>query len=174
MKLNVKRSIVPFLLGALVGVGSLMGFQYLGGAEKLSIMQHLQGDTTKVATAKADSAARVPPPSDSLPAVGLDTTAAPAELAAPADPGAAASFGVAPADSLAAADRLPPRRLAKFFGSMQSKDAAHVLEKMTDSEVQSILAQLSDREASSIMSAFTPDRAAQLSQVVIRGERSAR
>jgi hypothetical protein len=175
MKAKLKRNIIPFLLGALVGVGGLMGFQYLGGADKLSIMQHLQGDSTKVSAAKADSAARIAAAPDSLPSVAVDTSAAAVDSAGmPVDTAGAAGFGMAPVDSTVPTNRLPPQRLAKFFGSMQAKQAAQVLEKMTDGEVQSILAQLSDREAASIMSSLTPDRAAQLSQVVIRGERSLR
>ena len=174
---RVKRSIVPFLLGAVVGVMGLMGYQYLGGSEKLSIMQHLQGDST-AAPAAADSAAKAAAPApdtlaslgtDTMPSVAIDTAGMLA-----ADSAAAYSTGAivpSPADTVG---RLAPRRLAKFFGSMQAREASRVLEKMTDSEVETILTQLSDRAAASILSNLTPERAAQISQVVISGERSSR
>jgi hypothetical protein len=174
---GVKRNIVPFLLGAIVGVGGLMGFQYLGGAEQLSILQHLQGDSTAVESAPADSvrAAAATPDTlatigiDTMPAVAIDTAAMPA-----GDSAVAFSTGAmapAPRDT---ARRLAPQRLAKLFGSMQAREAARVLEKMTDPEVEQILNSLSDRTAASVLSNLTPERAAQISQVVLSGERSSR
>ena len=177
---GVKRNILPFLLGALVGVGGLMGFQRTGGAERLSILQHLQGDSTAVA-APADSAAKPPAAPDTLatigidtmPAVAIDTTGMPVDSAAPKG---ATSPGVAMAAPAArdTAGRLAPQRLAKLFGSMQAREAARVLEKMTDPEVEQILNSLSDRTAASVLSNLTPERAAQISQVVLSGERSSR
>ena len=172
---RVKRSIVPFVLGAMTGVGGLMGYGYVSGEGQLSIMEHLQGDSAAVALAdSAAKAAPAPAPDtlaalapDTMPSVAIDTTGMP-----PAD--TAVVYGTpveAPRDT---ANRLAPRRLAKFFGSMQAREAARVLEKMTDPEVETILAQLSDREAASILSNLTPERAAQISQVVISGERNYR
>ena len=78
---RVKRSIVPFLLGALTGVGGLFGYEYVSGTGNLSIMQHLQGDSTAVAA--PDSAAKPAGPAadtlaalavDSMPSVAIDTT----------------------------------------------------------------------------------------------------
>jgi hypothetical protein len=174
---GVKKSIVPFVLGAVVGVGGLMGFQYVSGSEKLSILQHLQGDSTAVPALAADSAAKAAPAPDTLapvavdtmPAVAIDTAAMPMADSAAAFPG----VSVAPA-ARDTAGRLAPRRLAKFFGSMQAREAARVLEKMSDSEVETVLTQLSDREAASVLSNLTPERAAQISQVVLSGERSTR
>ena len=172
---RVKRAALPFVLGAITGVAGLMGYEYVSGTGKLSIMQHLQGDS--VAVAAADSAAKTAAPAapdtlaapvvDTMPAVAIDTAGM-----APQD--SAAAFGTAVEAVRDTAGRLPPRRLAKFFGSMQAREAARVLEKMTDPEVETILAQLSDREAASILSNLTPERAAQISQVVISGERNYR
>ena len=171
---RVKRAFLPFLLGAIAGVGGLTGFEYVSGAGNLSILQHLQGDSAAVALTDS-AAAPAPaatdtvsaPPVDSMPAVAIDTTGM-----LPQD--SAVAFGApveAPRDTV---NRLAPRRLAKFFGSMQAREAARVLEKMTDPEVETILTQLSDREAASILSNLTPERAAQISQVVISGERNFR
>ena len=173
---GVKRNIVPFLLGAIVGVGGLMGFQYVGGTEKLSILQHLQGDSTTVAATPADSAAKAAPAADTLATIGIDTMPSVAiDTAGMAAADSASAFGVAmapaPRDTVG---RLAPQRLAKFFSSMQAREAARVLEKMTDPEVEQILTQLSDRTAASVLSNLTPERAAQISQVVLSGERSYR
>ena len=172
---RLKRAFVPYLLGALSGVGGLTGFEYVSGAGNLSIMQHLQGDSATVAL--ADSAAKAAPApapdtlatpvADTMPAVAIDTTGM-----APQD--SAVAFGEPVEPARDTVNRLPPRRLAKFFGSMQAREAARVLEKMTDPEVETILTQLSDREAASILSNLTPERAAQISQVVISGERNFR
>ena len=171
---RVKRSIVPFVLGAMVGVGGLMGYEYVSGSGQLSIMQHLAGDSAAVAAADSAATASAPAPDtlaalvlDSMPSVAIDTMGMAAE-------DSAAAYGTpveAPRDTV---NRLAPRRLAKFFGSMQAREAARVLEKMTDPEVETILTQLSDREAASILSNLTPERAAQISQVVISGERTYR
>ena len=174
---RVKRSIIPFLLGALVGVIGLMGFQYVGGSEKLSIMEHLQGDSAAVPAVKADSTKKSAPAPDTLSTIGIDTMPSVAVDTAgmlAVDSAAAYGTGAAATVQRDTTGRLAPRRLAKFFGSMQAREASRVLEKMTDSEVETILAQLSDRDAASILSNLTPERAAQISQVVISGERSSR
>jgi hypothetical protein len=178
---GAKRNLVPFLLGAITGVGGLMGFQYVEGSEKLSILQHLQGDSTAVAAAPADTTAKPAPASDTLATIGIDTMPAVAidTAAMPAGDSVGPSgqaFGTgtmlpAPRDT---AGRLAPQRLAKLFGTMPAREAARVLEKMTDPEVETILHSLSDRTAASVLSNLTPERAAQISQVVLSGERSAR
>lgn len=172
---RVKRSMIPFVLGALVGVGGLMGFQYVGGSEKLSIMEHLQGDSATVSEPRADSATKVTPAPDTLATIGVDTVPSVAvDTAGMLAADSAAAYGTPVAMPRDTAGRLPPRRLAKFFGSMQAREASRVLEKMSDLEVETILTQLSDREAASILSNLSPERAAQISQVVISGERSSR
>jgi hypothetical protein len=60
-------------------------------------------------------------------------------------------------------------RLASIFRAMKPADAARVLERLENSEIQSILLQMSDRQAANIVSHFQPARAAELSRVLIRG-----
>ena len=56
---------------------------------------------------------------------------------------------------------------------MQPREAARVLDKMDDFEVQVILNQLSNRNAAAILGSLPPERAAMISRSVIRGDRSA-
>jgi hypothetical protein len=60
-----------------------------------------------------------------------------------------------------------PARLAKIFGAMEPKDAAAVLENLSDIEVESILLTMSDRKVAGILGEFAPERAASLSRVVM-------
>lgn len=60
------------------------------------------------------------------------------------------------------------RKLAKIFGAMKPADAAAVLTEMTDAEVKTVLLQMNDRQAAPILGNFPPERAAALSQVVLR------
>lgn len=172
-----KGAIVPFLLGGLVSAGGLKGYEYLQGGSGGSLLDKLPipRDSAAVA-ADSGAVATAPPAPDSLPALTVDTMPLALDTGALAPVPAA---GAAPAftstlvpDTLGGGDRLPRRRLAKLFGSMQAREAARVLEKMSDGEVEVILAQLGDREAASILSNLTPERAAQISQLVISGERS--
>ncbi len=64
------------------------------------------------------------------------------------------------------------RRMARIFTAMKPKDAAAVLERMTDAEVQGVMLQMGDRAAAGILSVFDPERAAALSQIVL-GRREA-
>lgn len=64
------------------------------------------------------------------------------------------------------------RRMARIFTAMKPKDAAAVLERMTDTEVQGVMLQMGDRAAAGILSVFDPERAAALSQIVL-GRRGA-
>jgi hypothetical protein len=59
------------------------------------------------------------------------------------------------------------QRLAKIFGAMDPRDAAEVLQGLTDDEVSAILVQMSERKVAAILSDFAPDRAASLSRVVL-------
>lgn len=64
------------------------------------------------------------------------------------------------------------QRMARIFTAMKPKDAAAVLERMTDLEVRGVMLQMGDRPAAAILSVFDPERAAALSQIVL-GRRGA-
>jgi hypothetical protein len=60
-------------------------------------------------------------------------------------------------------------QLARIFAAMQARDAAQVLEHMSDAEVRSILTRVGARQAASILSNMNADRAAVLSRAVLGG-----
>jgi hypothetical protein len=81
---------------------------------------------------------------------------------------------VAPAAPRAANDTMAQaseRRLAKVFTAMDVKQAAKVLEHMTDGDVEIILGYVGPRQAASIMSALPPERVATLSKLAMQGRR---
>ena len=63
------------------------------------------------------------------------------------------------------------RRVAKVFTSMDAKQAAKVLEHMTDNDVHVILGYVGPRQAASIMAALPPERVAKLSKLAMQGTR---
>lgn len=90
------------------------------------------------------------PPTPSAPA---PTTGAQAPAAAPSGEGEAPG-----------ADQL-----ARIFTAMQARDAARVLSQLTDSEIRDILVRMGARQAASILSSMDPERAADLSRIVLGG-----
>lgn len=58
-------------------------------------------------------------------------------------------------------------RMAKIFAAMEAKDAAAVLENLSNEEVQAILSNMSDRKVAEILGEFSPERAAGLSRIVL-------
>ena len=109
--------------------------------------------------------------------LGLDdaTNTVAEEEAAPDATTTAAGTETSTIPPVIAAEREAPRfdiegtqKLSKIFGAMKAPDAADVLEEMSDDEVKAILYQMSNRVAAAILGEFTPERAADLSRVVLR------
>lgn len=80
----------------------------------------------------------------------------------------------AASSATAAATATPPdtaseRRLAKVFTAMEPKQAAKVLQHMSDGDVQIILGYVGPRQAASIMSELPPERVAKLSKLALSG-----
>lgn len=65
------------------------------------------------------------------------------------------------------------RRLARTFGAMGSKDAARVLEQLSDADIGTVLGYLNERQAAGIMSNFDPERAARLGERALRNSNRA-
>jgi hypothetical protein len=61
------------------------------------------------------------------------------------------------------------RRVAKVFTSMDAKQAAKVLEHMSDGDVQIILGYVGVKQAAAIMAALPPERVATLSKLAMKG-----
>lgn len=74
-----------------------------------------------------------------------------------------------PANNAVKADTASQRHLAKLFASMQPKEAAQVLQRMADSDVQVILGYVGTRQAAAILAALPPDRVAAMSKIAMRG-----
>jgi flagellar motility protein MotE (MotC chaperone) len=120
-------------------------------------------DSTKAEPAKSStdtavvaSGAPVTPPAD---------TAHPAPPAQPSKLEAAvqqATQAAAKSDTAAVESE---KRIAKVFTSMDAKQAAKVLEHMTDSDVKVILGYVGVKQAAQILSALPPERVANLSKL---------
>jgi hypothetical protein len=114
-------------------------------------------DSTQTDTAIVESGAGVAPAIDSVhrAAVTPDSTKPAAAVEAANDTVKQAS----------------EKRIAKVFSSMDAKQAAKVLEHMTDDDVQVILGYVGPRQAASIMTALPPERVATLSKLAMQGKK---
>jgi hypothetical protein len=141
-------------------------------------------DSTRTDTAVVASGQPVAPPVDSAPpGVNLRTDslkakAAPIVPAQPTQPTQPTPTKAAATPALAAAAPAndtagegSERRLAKVFTSMDAKQAAKVLEHMSDNDVHVILGYVGVKQAASIMAALPPERVATLSKLEIQGKR---
>ncbi len=75
-----------------------------------------------------------------------------------------AAAAAAASDTVAAASE---RRIAKVFTSMDAKQAAKVLEHMSDNDVHVILGYVGVKQAAQIMAALPPERVAKLSKLAM-------
>jgi hypothetical protein len=114
-----------------------------------------RADSTKSAvdTAVAASGLPVKAPSDTTPV----SAATAASKTAPK-----ATAATATVDTVTEASE---RRLAKVFSSMDVKQAAKVLEHMTDNDVKVILGYVGVKQAAAILAALPPERGAALSKL---------
>lgn len=60
-------------------------------------------------------------------------------------------------------------KMGKIFGAMPAKDAARVLEQLSDTEVHDILRALSDKQAAGILQFLPAARAAAISKLALKG-----
>ena len=74
---------------------------------------------------------------------------------------------VAPAPGIPASDTAGERRLSKVFTSMEPKQAAKVLDHMSDNDVHVILGYVGPRQAAAIMAELPPQRVAKLSKLAM-------
>jgi flagellar motility protein MotE (MotC chaperone) len=82
---------------------------------------------------------------------------------------AAKSTAAAPQSS-SVGDTASERRLSKVFTAMEPKQAAKVLEHMTDGDIHIILGYVGPRQAASIMAELPPERVAALSKLAMQGK----
>jgi len=94
-------------------------------------------------------------------------TVTPRPVAIPALPVAGAPRTI-PASNSTQPDTASQHHLAKLFASMQPKEAAQVLQRMADDDVQIILGYVGTRQAAAILAELPPDRVATLSKLALR------
>ncbi len=85
-------------------------------------------------------------------------------------PESVVAAAIAAANAPDTAREASQRRIAKVFTSMDAKQAAKVLEHMTDNDVEIILGYVGPRQAASIMAALPPERVATLSKLAMQGK----
>lgn len=61
-------------------------------------------------------------------------------------------------------------RLARLYGEMKPDEAVPILNKLDDATVVAILSKMEDSQVAGIMAQFTPDRAARLTQDMLKGK----
>lgn len=96
------------------------------------------------------------------------TPAAARPITVPTLPVAGAPRTVPVSDSTSP-DTASQHHLAKLFASMQPKEAAQVLQRLGDDDVQIILGYVGTRQAAAILAELPPDRVAAFSKLAMRG-----
>jgi len=103
------------------------------------------------------------------------TVATPTPITVPSAPTIPVQQAGSPAPAPSSAPRATTdtseRRLAKVFTSMDPKQAAKVLDHMTDGDVQIILGYVGTKQAALIMSSMAPERVATLSKLQLQGKK---
>ena len=182
------KPVVAFVIAFVVGTGASTGAkvamtkQAPPRAEGDSTKAHkdsTQTDTALVASghegvAPDDSAHRAAVAPDSAKPVALAVTpaaASPAPVVQAGVPESAVAAAIAAANAPDTAREASQRRIAKIFTSMDAKQAAKVLEHMTDNDVQVILGYVGPRQAAAIMTELPPERVATLSKLAMQGKK---
>ena len=185
--------VAAFVVATAASSGAKVAMTKPGSARAVVDSTKTHKDSTQTDTALVASGQVATPPTDSArrPAVPVDSaksaaTAAPAAapIAAPNAPAAEPSHASGPnvpeaavAAAIAAANapdtarEASQKRVAKVFTSMDAKQAAKVLEHMTDNDVQIILGYVGPRPAAAIMAELPPERVAILSKLAMQGKK---
>lgn len=164
--------VVTFVI-ALAGASGAKFFMTKPPVAKVADSAVTAGDSAKPAAADSTrtdtavtAAAPVAPPGDTLPVPIAKAAAKDSASAKSAAPAGAAPTPTPQSDSAA---KEPERRLAKVFTSMDAKQAAKVLEHMSDGDVQVILGYVGTRQAAAILAELPPERVAAISKQTIQG-----
>jgi hypothetical protein len=192
MKKPVLAFIVMFVVGTAAATGAKVMTTKAGSAVKAdsthadsSGVKRAAHDSTKTAdrgdTAVVASSEGEHAPADTMPraAVPAAQTHADTTIHAPdakAVVAAAKAVGTTPPKTSPAAKAITDsvvdaseRRIAKVFTAMDAKQAAKVLEHMTDADVQVILGYVGPKQAAAIMVQLPPERAAKLGKAAMLG-----
>ena len=187
MKKPVLAFIVTFVVGTAAATGAKVMTTKAGSAVKAD-STHVdsagaQKDSTKAEhgdTAVVAPGAAVHAPADTMPRAAVPATPKKDSTVHAPDAksvvAAAKAVGVEPRKTSAAAKAVTDsivdaseRRIAKVFTAMDAKQAAKVLEHMTDADVQVILGYVGPKQAAAIMVQLPPERAAKLGKAAMLG-----
>lgn len=158
----MKQLVIVGVASFAAGVG---GGAWLGIRSPVTHMPATLADSVAV----ADSAAPADPSPASIPERGPAAGGREASSPAPAAPNtspASLTAAEATTEAGAAADA---RLVAKVLGAMKPRDAADILARLTDAEVERILRQLGTRQMAPMLAALPDDRAAALSRRLLGG-----
>ena len=187
MKKPVLAFIVTFVVGTAAATGAKVMTTKAGSAVKAD-STHADSttaakDSTKAAqgdTAVVASGEGVHAPADTMPRAAVPATQKKDSTVHAPDAksvlAAAKAVGAEPPKTSAAAKAMTDsivdaseRRIAKVFTAMDAKQAAKVLEHMTDADVQVILGYVGPKQAAAIMVQLPPERAAKLGKAAMLG-----
>ena len=187
MKKPVLAFIVTFVVGTAAATGAKVMTTKAGSAVKAD-STHVdsagaQKDSTKAEhgdTAIVPPGAGVRAPADTMPRAAVPATPKKDSTVHAPDAksvvAAAKAVGVERPKTSAAAKAVTDsivdaseRRIAKVFTAMDAKQAAKVLEHMTDADVQVILGYVGPKQAAAIMVQLPPERAAKLGKAAMLG-----
>lgn len=192
MKKPVLAFIVTFVVGTAAATGAKVMTTKAGSAVKADSthadsngVNGVAKDSTKTEhgdTAVVASGEGVHAPADTMPRAAVPATpkkdstvhapdaksvvAAAKAVGATPQPKKTSAAAKAITDSIVDASE---RRIAKVFTAMDAKQAAKVLEHMTDADVQVILGYVGPKQAAAIMVQLPPERAAKLGKAAMLG-----
>ena len=188
MKKPVLAFIVTFVVGTAAATGAKVMTTKAGSAVKPDSTRvdsaGAAKDSTKAEhgdTAGVAPAAAVHAPADTMPRAAVPATPKKDSTVHAPDAksvvAAAKAVGVEPPKKTSAAAKAmtdsivdaSERRIAKVFTAMDAKQAAKVLEHMTDADVQVILGYVGPKQAAAIMVQLPPERAAKLGKAAMLG-----
>lgn len=182
------KPVVAFLAAFVVGTAASSGAKFAmtkpGSAHVAADSAKVHKDSTQTDTALVASGQAATPPTDtvrraaipidstkSAPAAQPSTPAAPIHAPGPSVPESAVAAAIKAANAPDTAQEASQKRIAKVFTSMDAKQAAKVLEHMTDNDVEIILGYVGPRPAAAIMAELPPERVAILSKLAMQGKK---
>lgn len=186
----MKRIVLGLTCGCLVGAIGGAGIAVMRAPPPKAAeaaRQPTDSTSTHVGTMPGAPAAQLPadprPADEPAPAAPIAAQGATAGPRAPASAAVAGKKGTsltptavpagARADSAGAANKASDinagdRRLAKIFGAMQPKEAARVLDQMSDGDIRVIVGLLTEKQAAAVLSALSPQHAAAVARLTAR------
>lgn len=189
------RLIIFGVIGLLVGLGggtgvAVMGAKRTHAADSVAHAAQLKARRDSV---EADSLAKKAV-ADSVAAVAASALAQPNAGSAPVRPGtvpnptpslpqlpkpsapttrqlAEATVAAGGRDNVAATS-VSPARIAKIFAAMPARDAAKVMQEMSDDDIHVILGAMNDRQAAAILAGFPAERVARISRAAMHSAKA--